>query len=97
MSWVWFVAGAILSWGLYGPALHRGQALVGHPLRALLCVGFAYFLIGVLVPLAGLGAQGQLHGFTTRGVVTATFAGTLERSARYASSGPSARGARRST
>ncbi len=39
MTWVWFVAGAALSWGIYGPALHRGQMALGNPLRALLCVG----------------------------------------------------------
>src|SRR5687768_7273236 len=77
MNWVLFVAGAVLSWGLYGPALHRGQLALGNPLRALLCVGFAYFLIGVLVPLAALAAQGELKGFTNTGITIATFAGTL--------------------
>ena len=77
MTWVLFVAGAILSWGLYGPALHRGQAALGNPLRALLCVGLAYFLIGVLVPVVALTAQGELRGFTTRGVIGATLGGTL--------------------
>jgi hypothetical protein len=77
MTWVFFVAGAILSWGLYGPALHRGQTALGNPLRALLCVGVAYFLIAVLVPVVALSAQGQLHGFSTRGVAAATAGGTL--------------------
>jgi hypothetical protein len=77
MSWIYFVVGAIVSWGLYGPSLHRGQVALGHPLRALLCVGFAYFLVGVLVPLLGLSLQGELKGFTTSGVGVATWAGTL--------------------
>jgi hypothetical protein len=77
MNWMLFVAGAVLSWGLYGPALHKGQVALGNPLRALLCVGLAYFLIGVLVPLVALSAQGQLKGFTTSGVVGATLGGTL--------------------
>ena len=77
MNWILFVAGAILSWGLYGPALHRGQVALGNPLRALLCVGGAYFLIGVLVPVIALSAQGELRGFSTRGVVAATLGGTL--------------------
>lgn len=77
MTWVLFVAGAVLSWGLYGPALHKGQAALGNPLRALLCVGLAYFLIGVLVPVVALTAQGELRGFTTRGVIGATLGGTL--------------------
>lgn len=77
MSWIWFVLGAVLSWGLYGPALHKGQVALGNPLRALLCVGVAYFLIGVLVPLIGLASQGQLNGFTLAGSTTATVAGAL--------------------
>ena len=97
MSWVFFVAGAILSWGLYGPALHRGQTALGNPLRALLCVGVAYFLIAVLVPVVALSAQGQLHGFSARGVAAATAGGTLGTLGRSASSGPSAPAARRST
>ena len=77
MHWLVFVAGAVLSWGLYGPALHRGQMALGNPLKALLCVGVAYFLIGVLVPSAALSSQGQLKGFSTPGIVAATLGGTL--------------------
>ncbi len=77
MGWIVFVAGAVLSWGAYGVLLHQGQVLLGNPLKALLCVGVAYFLIGVLVPVATLAAQGQLGGFDTRGLLTATIAGAL--------------------
>jgi len=77
MGWVIFVLGAVLSWGMYGPALHKGQVQLGNPLRALLCVGVAYFLIGVLVPVVALSAQGQLKGFTAAGTTAATFAGAL--------------------
>lgn len=77
MVWLVFVAGAVLSWGAYGVMLHQGQMLLASPLKALLCVGVAYFLIGVLVPAAALGAQGQLSGFSTTGLVTATVAGAL--------------------
>jgi hypothetical protein len=77
MGWILFVAGAVLSWGLYGPALHRGQLALGNPLRALLCVGVAYFLIGVLVPVALLSSQGQLKGFGVSGTTAATLAGAL--------------------
>jgi hypothetical protein len=77
MGWVIFVAGAVLSWGAYGALLHQGQTQLGNPLKALLCVGVAYFLIGVLVPVAGLSAQGNLTGFNTTGLVTATIAGAL--------------------
>ncbi|HYU79395.1 MAG TPA: hypothetical protein VEK56_10440 [Vicinamibacterales bacterium] len=77
MSWVVYVAGAVLSWGVYGAALHKGQVALGNPLRSLLCVGIAYFLIGILVPFVSLSAQGELRGFNTPGVLTATAAGAL--------------------
>jgi hypothetical protein len=77
MGWIIFVAGAVLAWGAYGALLFEGQVQLGNPLKALLCVGIAYFLIGVLVPLAGLTSQGALSGFSTAGLVTATIAGAL--------------------
>jgi hypothetical protein len=77
MGWLIFVAGAVLSWGAYGALLHQGQTQLGNPLKALLCVGVAYFLIGVIVPVVGLGAQGGLSGFNTTGLITATIAGAL--------------------
>jgi len=77
MLWILFALGAALAWGLYGPALHQGQVQLGSPMRALLCVGVAYFLIGVLVPVISLSAQGEMHGFTTKGTVGATIAGAL--------------------
>lgn len=81
MLWVIFALGAALAWGLYGPSLHRGQVEFGNqstaPLRSLLCVGVAYFLIGVLFPLISLAAQGELKGFNRGGVTWATIGGTL--------------------
>lgn len=77
MSWMVFVAGAVLSWGLYGASLHRGQVLLGNPLKALFCVGVAYVLIAVLVPVGALASQDQLRGFNSAGALTATVAGAL--------------------
>ena len=77
MGWVIFVAGAVLSWGAYGALLHQGQTQLGNPLKALLCVGVAYFLIGVIIPVATLSSQGALSGFNTSGLITATIAGAL--------------------
>jgi hypothetical protein len=57
--------------------LHRGQVQLGHPMRALLCVGMAYFLVGVLVPVGALSQQGQLKGFSTGGTSFALLAGAL--------------------
>jgi len=82
MLWILFVVGAVLSWGIYGVALHKGQVALGNPLRALLCVGIAYFLIGVLVPIAALLQQGQpivetMQGDKGMGAWVATAAGAL--------------------
>jgi hypothetical protein len=77
MQWLMFVAGAVLSWGAYGVLLHRGQVMLGNPLKALLCVGVAYFLIGVLIPIGALASQGNLSGFNQTGLMTATIAGAL--------------------
>jgi hypothetical protein len=79
MLWVMFAIGAALSWGVYGAMLHQGQVKLGSPLRSLLCVGVAYFLIGVIVPVAMLYSQGQLNvqGWNAFGATTATGAGAL--------------------
>jgi len=46
-----------LSWGAYGPVLHKGQAKMGGGrLRPFLCVGLAYFAIAVIVPWILLGS-----------------------------------------
>jgi len=77
MAWTVFVLGAVISWGMYGPILHKGQVQLGNPLRALLCVGIAYFLIAVLVPVVTLSAQGGLNGFNTNGTFSAGLGGAL--------------------
>jgi hypothetical protein len=79
MHWLTFVAGAVLSWGVYGAMLHQGQTKLGSPLRALLCVGVAYFLIAVIVPVLVMASQGQLdwRGWNTSGATFATVAGAL--------------------
>jgi uncharacterized membrane protein len=77
MLWIIFALGAAVSWGLYGPVLHRGQVELRNPMRALLCVGVAYFLVGVIVPVISLSSQGQLGGFTTKGSLLAGAGGAL--------------------
>jgi len=77
MSWVTLALSAAVSWGLYGAFLHRGQTELGNPMRAMLCVGLAYFLMAVLVPIGALTSQGEWRNFTTSGLVTATVAGAL--------------------
>jgi uncharacterized membrane protein len=59
--WLFFVIGAVLSWGVYVPVLHEGQASMGGgrpsagALRSFLCVGVAYFITAVVIPLIVLG------------------------------------------
>jgi uncharacterized membrane protein len=59
--WMAFVVGAVLSWGVYVPVLHEGQATMGAgagpsagAVRAFLCVGVAYFVTAVVIPLIAL-------------------------------------------
>ena len=78
MQWVALAIGAALSWGMYGPALHGGQVKLGSPFRALLCVGLAYMVVGVLVPVVALSLQGELgKGWNAGGFTQAFVAGAL--------------------
>ena len=78
MTWLLFVGVTVLCWGAYGPTLHMGQVALGtSPMRALLCVGVAYFLIGVLIPGGFLTLQGEQGEFNAKGVSWAGFAGIL--------------------
>jgi hypothetical protein len=69
---------AMLSWGAYGPVLHKGQvAMGGSRLRPLICIGVSYFLIAVLVPLALLGPTGDRGAWHVDGLVWSLAAGSL--------------------
>jgi hypothetical protein len=72
------IAMAMLSWGAYGPVLHRGQAAMGGSrLRPLICIGAAYFLIAVLVPLALLVPMGDKGTWDFGGTLWSLGAGSL--------------------
>jgi uncharacterized membrane protein len=88
--WHAFVLGAVLSWGVYVPVLHEGQKELGDKkpsagaVRAFLCVGLAYFLTAVVVPLGLLSfdlAGGEKFDFyrngalNREGITFATLAG----------------------
>lgn len=76
--WQLFVLGAVLSWGSYVPMIHQGQTLLNKgALRAFLCVGAAYFLTAVVVPLVLLANGAEPMEFNTAGVTYATVAGIL--------------------
>lgn len=75
----------ILSWGLYGPVLHRGQYAMayetsaGEHVNAMLLpfffVGIAYFFIAVAVPALILGSRGESGQWTVRGGFWSLLAG----------------------
>ena len=72
-----FTAMTALSWGTYGPTLHRGQmGMAGSRLRPLICVGISYFLIAVIVPVLLLAAWQEPGQFTFRGSLWSLLGGT---------------------
>jgi len=68
------IALTAMCWGVYGPVLHFGREAMHSSLRPFVCVGLAYFLIAVLIPLALL-ARGERGGWTTKGVIWSLIAG----------------------
>lgn len=79
-SWVVWVILAGLSWGTYVPLIfYGGSELGGKPsarILAILCVGVAYFVIAVLLPLfLFLSGQQEWPGVTTTGLVFSGLAG----------------------
>lgn len=81
--WIAFVIGAGLCWGTYVPLIaFGGKSLAAHPngignrLAAILCVGGAYVLLAVLIPLAMFMFNGTTNlKWTTNGLVFASLAG----------------------
>lgn len=78
----------ILCWGVYGPVLHWGQADMVTPegvaqgvkyarLRPFVCVGLAYFAIGVIVPAVLLKTKGEKGEWTTGGIALSLLGGAL--------------------
>ena len=79
MDWTWRVlaiALALVSWGAYGPVLHKGQAAMHHSrMRPLICVGLAYFVIAVVVPYFFLGEMGEASTYRSAGTLWSLVAG----------------------
>jgi hypothetical protein len=70
---------AVLCWGSYGPFLHIGQSKMGGSrLRPFCCVGIAYFLIAVIIPVVLLEsmAMHQTSGYRIPGMIWSILAGT---------------------
>jgi hypothetical protein len=71
------IALVVVSWGAYGPVLHKGQMKMGGSrLRPLICVGLAYFAIAVVLPLLLMGALGDEGHWTFRGALWSLAAGS---------------------
>lgn len=66
-------------WGVYGPLLHIGQESFstgeGNRLRAFLCVGLAYFIIAVVIPLMLMSTGGQKGKWSAKGLIWSLIAG----------------------
>lgn len=75
--WLVFAVGAMCAWGSYGPLIHNGQLNLGSPMKAFLCVGFAYFLTAVLFPGGVLATTQDAGTFTTKGVAWGLAAGSV--------------------
>jgi len=81
VAWFWRVlaiALAIVSWGAYGPVLHKGQAAMHHSrLRPLICVGLAYFAIAVIIPDMILAEFPETSTYASWGTVWSLLGGTF--------------------
>lgn len=58
IAWLYFALMTVVSWGVYGILLHKGQMGMADPVngryKAFLFVGIAYFITAVLAPIAVL-------------------------------------------
>jgi len=71
-AWLAFTFLTVITWGVYGILLHKGQVAMGDPAngryKAFLFVGIAYFLTAVLAPLFLLMSRGAaFSGYTSGG------------------------------
>lgn len=73
------IAMAVVCWGAYGPFLHIGQAKMGGSrLRPFCCVGIAYFVIAVMVPVVLIESM-SMHSsssYSVSGMMWSVLAGT---------------------
>ncbi|MGY8770879.1 MAG: hypothetical protein ACKVH8_20910 [Pirellulales bacterium] len=72
------IALTAVCWGSYGIVLHKGQDLLNNDrLKPLICVGFAYFIVAIILPAAYLASQGKLGGdWNFLGITWSMAAGT---------------------
>ena len=79
--WLVYVVLAGLAWGTYVPVIFYGGGELGGKsqsrMLAILCVGGAYFVIGVLIPMYVLltGSEAQKPTYSTNGLIFSSLAG----------------------
>jgi len=76
------IAITAVCWGIYGPILHWGQGEMGQGrMRTFICVGIAYFLVAIVVPLIFMSITKweteEKYATTTMGVVWSLLGGAL--------------------
>src|SRR5258706_15879089 len=90
-TWLFFVVGAVLSWGAYVVTIDHGRTKLAEGLprthmavaamRAFLFIGLAYFVLAVVVPgfylMMHKPPTGQDPGYKLPGSVLSTVAGIL--------------------
>jgi hypothetical protein len=73
--WMIFVGLAGLSWGVYVPLITQGGKGLGSSYAAILCVGVAYFVIAIILPLFIMWSKQIEPAWNASGVAFATLAG----------------------
>jgi len=73
--WLVYSVLAGLCWGTYVPLVAYGIRTLQSPYGSFLCVGIAYFLIAVLVPIALLTTVEAAPKWSATGITFATLAG----------------------
>src|SRR5512138_1464891 len=90
-TWLYFVVGAVLTWGAYVVTIDYGRTrlaagvprthMANAAMRAFLFIGLAYFVMAVIVPGIYLKMfpipEGQDPGFNLGGSILSTVAGIL--------------------
>ncbi len=80
-AWLMFALLTVLSWGVYGVFLHKGQVNMLDPVngryKAFLFVGVAYFITAVLAPLAVLMLNKAAFTFPAKGLWWSLIAGIV--------------------
>jgi hypothetical protein len=75
LSILLFILVAIVSWGIYGPLLAAGRAEMHGAWGPFMCVGIAYFVIAVVVPMLLLQLFGETGHWSAVGVTWSILAG----------------------